>query len=114
MNFDVYSRMRGEIVLKKAHVASSFIERFAGLMFRSDAEPYGGLVFYHAGGIHTCFMRFALDIIFVGRNMEVLKVFKGVGPFRIVFCRGSYATIEFKAGSAGPIKEGDILEFKNG
>jgi len=114
MNFDIYDAARGGVVIKNIHVAASFFERFAGLMFRKDPEPYSGLVFYHAGGIHTCFMRFALDIVFIDRNMKVLKLFRKVGPFRLVFCCNSYAAIEFKSGMSGVINAGDILEFKNG
>ena len=114
MNFDIYSRARGEIVLKNMWVASSFFQRFTGLMFRKDSAPYGGLVFYRTGGIHTCFMRFVLDIVFIDRNMKVLKIFWGIRPFRVVLCPNAYAAIEFRSGTSGAISEGDILEFKHG
>jgi hypothetical protein len=114
MNFDLYNRTRSEIVLKKVHEASSFLERFIGLMLRKDSTPYGGLLFYRAGGIHTCFMRFSLDIVFVDKNMTVLKVYKKVGAFRVAICYNAYAAIEFKSDTSGAISAGDILELKNG
>jgi len=114
MNFDIYNRTRNEIALAKVHEASSFLERFAGLMLRKDSAPYNGLIFYHAGGIHTCFMRFALDIVFVDHNMKVVKIFQRIKPFKAVFCLKAYAAIEFKSGMGNTINEGDILEFKNG
>jgi len=114
MNFDLYNITQNELVIKDVCVASSFWLRFIGLMFRESTAPYGGLVFYRSGGIHTCFMRFALDIVFVDCGMKVTRVFTGVKPFRAVFCPGAYAAIEFKSGSAKSINRGDILEFKNG
>jgi uncharacterized membrane protein (UPF0127 family) len=54
-----------------------------------------------APSIHTFFMRFAIDAVFVSRTGQVLKVASDVKPWRARFCRGAYAVLELGAGEAG-------------
>jgi len=55
--------------------------------------------------IHTFFMAFAIDAVFVDRNGNVLK-YKNVPPYRLFSCRSAWAVVE----GTGLIKENKALE----
>src|SRR5262249_16274769 len=63
--------------------------------------------------IHTFFMQFPIDVVFVRRNGEVLKVCSEVPPWRAAFSRGAFAAIELSSGRAAElgVKAGDRLEL---
>ena len=49
--------------------------------------------------IHTAFMRFAIDVIFVDRTGRVVRVVRDLGPWRIAASLRAYATIELASGA---------------
>jgi uncharacterized protein len=51
--------------------------------------------------ITMLFMRFPIDVVFLSRQGEVLKVAESVAPWRARSCRHSYAVLELAAGEAG-------------
>jgi hypothetical protein len=53
-----------------------------------------------ASSIHTAFMRFAIDAVFLDREDRVLKVAADVAPWRMAACRGARAVLELPAGEA--------------
>jgi uncharacterized membrane protein (UPF0127 family) len=46
------------------------------------------------------FMRFAIDVVFVDRNLVVKKVVDALRPWRMASCRGARAAVELPAGEA--------------
>ena len=54
----------GNILLSKIKFAESLIERLVGLMFISDLKEHDGLIINSCKSVHTCFMKYNLDIIF--------------------------------------------------
>ena len=82
-------------------VAASFVERFLGLMGRSELPPEKGLLIYPCSSIHMCFMRFAIDAVFVDKDLRVLKIYRSLPPWLgIGFSCGAWGVLEFAAGSA--------------
>ena len=75
--------------------------RNRGLLGRDDLPAGHALVLAPCSGIHTFFMRFALDVVFVSRDGEVLKVRRHLRPWRLAICPGALAVVEFAAGGAG-------------
>ena len=71
-----------------------------GLLGRSGLESGEGLLLRPASSVHTFFMRFAIDVVFLSRDGEVLKVAAGVPAWRTASCRGAKAVIELAAGEA--------------
>jgi len=53
-----------------------------------------------AASIHTFFMRFAIDAVFLSRDGEVLKVADNVGAWRARSCRRAHSVLEISAGEA--------------
>jgi hypothetical protein len=61
--------------------------------------------------IHTFFMRFTIDVLFVRRDGEVARVALAVRPWRIALSPRAHAVVEMAAGSIGPTgtRVGDVL-----
>jgi hypothetical protein len=74
--------------------------RMKGLLGRRTLEPGEGMLIRPAPSIHTFFMRFPIDAVFLSRESEVLKVASDVAPWRTRSCRKAYAVLELAAGEA--------------
>jgi uncharacterized membrane protein (UPF0127 family) len=75
--------------------------RMKGLLGRKSRPPNEGILIRPAPSIHTFFMRFPIDVVFLSRDGEVLKIAEHVSPWRARSCRHSYAVLELAAGEAG-------------
>ena len=91
--------------------ADTFLRRLRGLMFRAELPAGGGLLIRPAGSVHTCFMRFAIDVVFLDRELRVVRVAEAVRPWRLALARGARAVLELPAGEAADrgIVAGSVL-----
>lgn len=64
-------------------VADSYFLRLRGLIGRS-AEELGGLLIKPCNQIHTCFMKEAIDVVYLDKEGTVIRIDKSVEPSR--FC----------------------------
>lgn len=84
-------------------MADSFLARFKGLMGRPGLAPGWCLVLKPCRAVHTMFMRFAIDILFVDRKGMVVRTVAGLPPFRLSGAvRDAHLVIEFSAGTLAP------------
>ncbi len=99
----------GEVLAQEVEVANTYFTRLKGLMFRRGMKEDTGLLLDPCPQIHTCFMRFAIDAIFLDKNGEVLYVAEQMKPWRFGrFVRGSRYTLELPGGLLkGRVKKGD-------
>ncbi len=81
-------------------VAEAALTRMRGLLGRSGLEQGEGLLLRPASSIHTFFMRFPIDAVFLGRSGEVLRVARNVAPWRAARCSGARAVLELPAGES--------------
>ncbi len=114
MNVTIVNKRNNKIVFSKAYEAKSFFLKLRGLMFKKTLTNDEALIFYKTSSIHTCFMRFPLDIIFLDINRKIIRIVESLGAWRMVYCKGAYCTIETAAGTVSlkDIRVNDILEFK--
>jgi uncharacterized membrane protein (UPF0127 family) len=91
----------GRVVCEHCTVAHTVFSRMRGLLGKRGLDSGEGLLIRPAPSIHTFFMRFAIDVVFLSRQGEVLKVAERVAPWRARSCRHSYAVLELAAGEAG-------------
>jgi uncharacterized protein len=82
---------RGTMIAARAELARTFAARGQGLMGRASIGAGEGLVIDPEWSIHMFFMRFAIDVIFVGPDDRVVGLrralppwapFAGVAPWR--------------------------------
>ncbi len=94
-------RADGTVACERCTVAHRVWPRMRGLLGKRGLDPGEGLLIRPAPSIHTFFMRFPIDVVFLSRQGEVLKVAERVRPWRARSCRHSYAVLELAAGEAG-------------
>jgi len=89
----VYNRSRDTFVGKRVEVADSSMRRLIGLLSRSSLPPGGGLLLFPSNSIHTFGMRFAIDVVFLDRELRVLGLCKAVAPYRVIWPRWKAQTV---------------------
>ena len=82
-----------ELLGVKAEVARSFPARARGLIGRDGLAPGCGLLIEKCNAIHTFFMRFPIDAVFLDRNNRPVKVVRGIRPWRI-FVWGGFRAVK--------------------
>ena len=88
----------GKTFCRDCGVAGSFVARFLGLMGRAGMDPDEVLLFRTAS-IHTNFMRFPIDVVFLDGELGVLKIVPALKPWRLAGQRGAGWTLELPAGT---------------
>ena len=94
-------------------IAGSHKTRNKGLLGRDGLPAGGGLWIVPCESVHTFFMRFAIDLIYIDRQHRVRKVRSAVGPWRLSACLSAHSILELPAGVivATGTREGDQLEL---
>jgi uncharacterized membrane protein (UPF0127 family) len=99
----------GSIVCARCHLAVHPWSRMRGLMGRASLAPDEGMLFRPTGSIHMFFMRFAIDAVFLDRDLVVLDVVRDLQPWRMAARRGAKVVVELAAGAAADVRPGDRL-----
>jgi uncharacterized membrane protein (UPF0127 family) len=89
----------GEAVASKVMVADRFLQRARGLMGKRRLGDPEGLWIYPCGSVHTCFMRFRIDVVFLDPELRILAQQTQVKPFRMALGpTGTRSVLELPAG----------------
>ena len=101
----------GRVVCPRCAVADNPWTRLRGLLGRGVLEPGEGLLIRPAGSVHTFFMRFAIDVVWLDRDLRVLDVRPNLQPWRMAGRRGARAALELAAGECERVglRAGDRL-----
>jgi hypothetical protein len=104
-------RENGDVVCDRCVVADSPASRMKGLLGRSELRPGEGLLLRPASAIHTWFMRFPIDAVFLDRDWRVVGISSEMGPWRAASRRGAKAVLELPAGESARrgLAPGDLL-----
>src|SRR5215212_1323493 len=90
----------GEPVCERCRVAENPLTRLAGLLGRRGLRPDEGLLIRPTSAIHTCFMRFPIDAVFLDRELVVVDVVTDLRPWKLAARRGAKAVLELAAGES--------------
>jgi uncharacterized membrane protein (UPF0127 family) len=102
------------IVCRSCTVARDPLTRMRGLLGRRGLAEGEGILLQPAGSIHTFFMRFAIDVVFLDAVRRVLRVVPDVRPWRTAAVRKARAVLELAAGEAARVgmKPGTLLRLE--
>jgi uncharacterized protein len=95
-------------------MADSPVRRMRGLI-GSDALPAGeGMLVTPAPAIHTAFMSFAIDAVFLDRELRVIGMVEQLRPWRFASRRGAHSVLELAAGECARrgVSVGDQLALR--
>ena len=91
-------REDGRIVCERVVVADRPYRRMRGLLGRKYLRQGEGMVLRPGWSIHTAFMRFPIDAVFLDADQVVIKIEHELGPWHTVSCRGAREVVELAAG----------------
>ncbi len=90
----------GDVVCESCLLAETAFARLRGLLGRSGFSSGEGMLLRPASSIHTGFMRFPIDAVFLDSTDRVVKIAADLRPWRMAACRGARAVLELPAGEA--------------
>jgi uncharacterized protein len=108
------ARADGTVVCEKCIVAQTPLTRMRGLLGRTSLAPEEGVLLRPAGSVHTFFMRFTIDAVFLDRDLKVVAIAERLRPWRTAGKRGAKAVLELAAGESARrgVQVGDELELR--
>jgi uncharacterized membrane protein (UPF0127 family) len=103
----------GEVVCERCVVADTTFRRLRGLLGKRELRPGDGIVLRPGWSIHTAFLLFPIDVVFVNADQVVVKVVRNLKPWRASTCRGARDVVELAAGEAARrgLEPGDRLAW---
>ena len=109
----LHNRRSGLTLATHVELAVDSRSRRRGLLGRDRLDEGAALVIAPCSSIHTFFMRFPIDVIFVARDGRVLKTYAAVERSRIAFRVGAFAAIELPVAAIAnaDTKRGDMLQL---
>jgi len=96
-------RTDGALVCCRCQVARTRFERAFGLLGRARLEPGDGMLFPRTRAVHTHFMRFPIDVVFLDADNRVVRVVSRLRPWRAASSRQARAVLEIAAGAAAHV-----------
>lgn len=101
-----------KILANNALMADTFWSRLKGLLGRNTLPPGEALILQPCLSVHTCFMKFSIDIVFLDQQGRVVKLHENLPPWRFTpIVRNATTVVELPAGTikAGDVKADDTL-----
>jgi len=85
-------------------LADTFLTRLVGLLGKSSLEDGSGLLIRPSSGVHTMWMRFAIDVVALDRDLRVLRTWQRLHPWRLT-------SVNFDTHSILELAPGQIRQF---
>jgi uncharacterized membrane protein (UPF0127 family) len=114
-HYKITHRETGKVIALHVCKADTLVSRIIGLMFKKSLMGMDGLLIQPCNSIHTFFMCFPIDVVFLTANNEVVKVIRALKPWRMTWMYlRAVKTLELASGTL-PIEvlEGTRLEITN-
>jgi uncharacterized membrane protein (UPF0127 family) len=111
--FIVRNQTRSVTVADLAEAARTSARRRKGLLGRQTLHAGEGLWIVPCESIHTCGMKFPIDVIYLDRRQRVRKLRASVVPWRLSMCLLAHSVLELPAGTIDrtETRPGDQLEL---
>ncbi|MGQ9824612.1 MAG: DUF192 domain-containing protein [Desulfotomaculales bacterium] len=88
------------VLARRVRTAASFWTRLAGLIGKPSLPAGEALLLKKCGAVHTCFLRFKIDVAFLDRRGKVLEMVTDLRPYRFPRpVRGACQVVELPAGT---------------
>jgi uncharacterized protein len=91
-------------IATEVELASTRATRRRGLLGRDSLPPSSALMLTPCLAVHTAFMRFAIDVLFLDRELTVVGMKRRLRPWRAAAQRGAYSALELAAGESERLK----------
>ncbi len=112
----IFNVAKGAVITQQAKLAVSSGQRMKGLLGQDSLAANEALILKPCFSIHTFFMRFAIDVLFLDKNMQIVRLIQNMPPNRLSpIVWASKMAIELPAGKISQTNTqiGDTIEIKN-
>lgn len=98
-------------LVERVRIADTFFSRFVGLMGKRSLDPSEGLLLRRCPRVHTCFMHFPIDVIYLSSEDRVLHT-ETLGPWRMGSrVKGAKHVLELSVGKKDDVNIGYEMKF---
>lgn len=98
-NIKVFNLTRHREIANLVQLAGDNSNRRKGLLGRERLDEGEGLWILPCEAIHTFWMRFPIDLVYIDRRHRVVKVRNEVQPWRLSACLRAHSVLELPAGT---------------
>ena len=92
-----------DVVCERCLLADRPLARMRGLLGRRELASEEGILLQPASSVHTWFMRFPIDVVFIDRAQTIVKIVPALRPWRTAGARKAAAALELPAGTAAAL-----------
>jgi uncharacterized membrane protein (UPF0127 family) len=113
---NAYNQTRQTSIVGNVEKAASTLRRMKGLLGKKSMPENYGLWITPCQSIHTFFMRFPIDVIFLSPDLHVVKIFPSIEPFRLSsWVHSAQSALELASGTIANsgTQVGDQVEFRS-
>jgi uncharacterized protein len=109
-----YNRSKDNVIGDSVDIADTAVARNRGLLKHTHLADGEGLWIVPCEAIHTFWMKFAIDAVFLDKNKKVTKVVSHLRPSRLAMSWRARSVLELPAGRASRtgIEAGDQIEIQ--
>jgi uncharacterized protein len=109
------ARGGGGSVCEHCGIAETPLTRLRGLLGKTRLRSGEGLLIRQTSAVHTFFMRFPIDVVFLDQELVVVDVEADLQPWRVAGRRGAKAVLELPAGESRRqrIRPGERMRLVN-
>jgi uncharacterized membrane protein (UPF0127 family) len=97
----VRNQTRQTVLADAADIADTSAKRRTGLLKHSSLKPGEGLWIKPCESVHTFFMKFPIDLVYLDKALKVRKVRSAVPAWRLSACLSAFSVLELPAGTIG-------------
>jgi uncharacterized membrane protein (UPF0127 family) len=95
----IHNRTKNVELAANATLAASYWSRLVGLLGRKGLAEGEALVLEPCNSVHTMFMRFTIDVLYLDKERRVVKAVPSLKPFRVSAAfRGAHSVVELPEG----------------
>ena len=111
----VLNQTRNTVLGDSIEVADTSAKRNTGLLKHTSLKPGEGLWIVPCNSVHTFFMKFPIDLVYITKKRKVRKVRRAVPAWRLSACLLAHSILELPAGTIEQTgtQPGDELVFDN-
>lgn len=96
----IFDADTGAVVVGHVRRTTAAWERMRGLVGRAALAPDHGLWLAPCSSVHTAFMAYPIDVVFLDRSLVVLHIVPALAPWRSALRLHARSTLELVAGAA--------------
>jgi len=104
-----------EVIAATIIKADNFLGKLFGLIIRKKLKGREGFLIENCSSIHTFWMRYSIDIVFLDKKNSVLAIYNNFKPFRVTpFVKDACSVLELRSGDVikTSLKVGDSVNFE--